>query len=107
MTRVDVNSVAGTDQILDIDDLHRKFGVTTEQLDTFAAEYESDDWSHMKFGAPKIGRPRIADEKLDTVVVKIPHSKAVEMGHVIRRRGETRSDFVRRAIERELAIGVQ
>lgn len=32
------------------DELRKKFGVTGEQLDAWANEYEGVDWSHMRFG---------------------------------------------------------
>ena len=84
------------------EELHEKFGVTSEQLDTWADEYESEDWSHMRFGEVTIGRPRIADEPLDSITVKVPHSRAVAMKRVQQEKGITKSDFVRRAIDREL-----
>lgn len=39
------------------EELREHFGVTAEQLDAMAAEYESDDWSHMRFGEIIQGRP--------------------------------------------------
>lgn len=59
--------------------LYEKFGVTAEQLDTWADEYESTDWSHMRFGEIISGRPRISDEPLDSITVKIPHSRTMAM----------------------------
>lgn len=82
--------------------LHERFGVTSEQLDAWASEYESDDWSHMEFGEITQGRPKLCDEPLDTIVVKVPRSRVAAMKVVTSRRHETRSDFVRRAIENEL-----
>lgn len=84
------------------EELHRKFGVTGEQLDAWADEYESADWSHMRFGEIIVGRPRISDEPLDSITVKIPHSRAVALKRVQQERGITKSDFVRMAIDNEL-----
>ena len=42
------------------DELNRKFGVTDEQLNEWADEYESADWSNMRFGEVISGRPREA-----------------------------------------------
>lgn len=39
------------------EELHGKFGVTAEQLDAWADEYEGDDWSRMRFDEVIIGRP--------------------------------------------------
>lgn len=52
--------------------LHEQFGVTAEQLDTWASEYEASDWSHMRFGEVINGRPRIAEEPLDSITVRFP-----------------------------------
>lgn len=84
------------------EELHGKFGVTSAQLDAWADEYESPDWSHMRFGEIATGRPRVSDEPLDSITVKIPHSRAVALRRVQQERGITRSEFVRMAIDNEL-----
>lgn len=84
------------------DDMHEKFGVSTEQLDAWADEYENAAWSHMRFGEITNGRPRIADEPLDSITVKIPRSRTVTMRRMQQQTGMTRSEFVRQAIDREL-----
>ena len=84
------------------EELHKKFGVTAEQLDTWADEYESDDWSHMRFGEITVGRPRIADEPLDSITVKVPRSRSVAIKRIQQEKGITKSDFIRRAIDNEL-----
>ncbi len=83
-------------------DLRQRFGVTGDQLDEWAGEYEGDDWSHMRFGEIINGRPRLSDEPLDSITVKVPHSRAVAMGRVQQETGMTKSEFVRRAIDNEL-----
>ena len=84
------------------EELRQKFGVTGEQLDEWADEYESADWSHMRFGEIINGRPRMADEPLDSITVKVPHSRVVAMKRVQEETGITKSEFVRRAIDNEL-----
>lgn len=79
-----------------------KFGVTTEQLDKWAAEYESSDWSNMEFGEVVQGRPKVFSEPLETITVKIPRSRVIAMRRVKDQKGITRSDFVRQAIDHEL-----
>ena len=87
------------------EELHKKFGVTAKQLDTWADEYESNDWSHMRFGDEIIiGRPKVADEPLDSITVKVPHSRAVAIKRLQEEKGITKSDFVRCAIEHELML---
>lgn len=82
--------------------LHGKFGVTDEELESRAAEYEAADWSHMRFGQVVPGRPRVADEPLESITVKIPRSRAAAIGRLQLETGITRSEFVRRAIDDEL-----
>ncbi len=81
------------------EELHRKFGVTSEQLDSWAEEYESGDWSHMEFGQVIQGRPKVFDEPLDTIAVKVPHSRIVAMRKISEEKGTGRSDFIRKAID--------
>lgn len=84
------------------EELHSKFDITSEQLDTWASEYENSDWSHMHFGEIIVGRPKISDEPLDSLTVKIPHSRAIAIKRIQQQTGMSKSDFVRRAIEHEL-----
>lgn len=84
------------------DELHERFGVTGEQLDAWADEYENADWSQMRFGEVIKGRPKISDEPLDSITVRIPHSRIVAMSRVQKERGITKSEFVRDAIDNEL-----
>ena len=80
-----------------------KFGVTAGELDARAAEYESSDWSGMEFGPITPGRPRSYGEQLDTITVRIPHSRVLAMQQVGMESGISRSAFIRRAIDHELA----
>ncbi len=84
------------------EELHEEFDVSAKQLDAWADEYEAADWSHMSFGEITNGRPRIADEPLDSITVKIPHSRSVAMRRMQQQMGMTRSEFVRQAIDHEL-----
>lgn len=84
------------------EELRERFGVTADQLDAWADEYESADWSRMRFGEVINGRPRVSDEPLDSITVKIPHSRVMAMKRMQQETGVTRSEFVRRAIDHEL-----
>ena len=83
-------------------ELHEKFGVTAEELDMMAAEYESDDWSRMQFGEVIQGRPRPCDEELKTITLRVPACRVAAMQRAAEREGITRSEFVRKAIDNEL-----
>ena len=82
--------------------LHEQFGVTAEELEKRAAEYEQDDWSDMQFGTTIVGRPVICDDAMQTIAVKVPRSRIEAMKRVQEERGITRSEFVRAAIDHEL-----
>lgn len=84
------------------EEIYKKFGVTDDQLDAWADEYESKDWSHMHFGKVINGRPRISDEPLDSITVRIPHSRVMAMNRIQKEKGITKSEFVRDAIDDKL-----
>ncbi|MCL2654607.1 MAG: ribbon-helix-helix domain-containing protein [Coriobacteriia bacterium] len=85
------------------DELHKKFGVTDAQLDERAAEYESESWEGMEFGRIVQGRPKICDEELKPLTIKVPASRIAAIQESAARRGVSRSEFVRQAIDNELA----
>ena len=83
-------------------EIRERFGVTGAQLDEWAAEYESGDWSGMRFGAPAPGRPRMYGEPMETITVKVPRSRIAALRRAAERLGISRSELVRQAIDREL-----
>jgi len=83
-------------------ELHKKFGVSAKQLDEWAAEYESETWEKVDFGKSVHGRPRISDEELKTLTVKVPASRIAAIQDAANRSGISRSEFLRRAIDNEL-----
>lgn len=83
-------------------ELYEKFGVTKEEIEKRDAEYEGADWSHMEFGEVTAGRPKLYDEPMKTIVVKVPASRVEAIGRTAAKHNETRSAWVRRAIENEL-----
>lgn len=84
------------------DELHKKFGVTPEYLEEQAAEYESSSWDAMKFGAIIQGRPKISEEPLKTLTVRVPESRLIAIKNAAAKKGISRSDFLRQAIDNEL-----
>jgi len=75
--------------------------LTDEMLDKMAAEYETGSWQgHLKSVA--LGRPRISDEELVTISFKIPKSRIAVIDNAARRSGETRSEFLRDAVDMAL-----
>ena len=77
------------------------FGTTLEAVEQDAEAIEAGDFSAFDFSQAMLGRP-MEEEKMDTISLKVPHSRVVAMERAAREQGVTRSEFVRRAIDREL-----
>ena len=82
--------------------LAEKFGVTTEELERRAGEYESDDWGQMEFGEVVAGLPETKEKMEVFVSCQIQPSRAKAIEAAAREMGISRSEFIRRAIEHEL-----
>ena len=83
--------------------LNEKFGTTNEEIEGWAEEYESSDWSNMEFGKPVYGRPRIFEEPMERISATLPHGAIVAMKEYCDAKDISRSELVRRAVNRELA----
>ena len=53
-------------------------------------------------GEVAMGRPRLYDEDMGTVSFRLPCSRIRAVEAAAKRQGESKSDFFRRAIDREL-----
>ena len=74
--------------------------LTDEMLDKRAEEYEDGTWSG--HGEVAMGRPRLYDEDMGTVSFRLPCSRIRAVEAAAKRQGESKSDFFRRSIDREL-----
>jgi len=90
------------EDIMSNDELYKKFGVTDENLNGWAAEYESRSWDDMSFGEIIQGRLRISSEELKPITVKIPASRIVAIQRITQKNGLSRSEFLRQAIDNEI-----
>ena len=77
--------------------------ITDEMLDRMAEEYERGTWSG--HGRVAQGRPRIYDEDMETVSFRIPKSRIAAIEAVAEKRGESKSEFFRGAIDAALLAG--
>ena len=79
--------------------------LTDEMIEALAEDIEKNGLpgkpGKYLIGPP--GRPRLSDEDLVTVAFKVPRSKREEMDEVAARRDQTRSEFLRDALEAALA----
>ena len=74
--------------------------LTDAMLEEMAKEYEEGTWSgHGKISK---GRPRIYDEDMETVSFRIPKSRVAAIAKIAKRKGESKSDFIRDAIDKAL-----
>ncbi|WP_055426728.1 ribbon-helix-helix protein, CopG family [Bifidobacterium aesculapii] len=80
------------------EEINKLFSVTDEQLNHMAAEYESGDWEG-GVGSVVPGRPRIYDEEMETISFRLPKSRVNAIDAKAKRNGETRSQFLRQAVD--------
>lgn len=71
-----------------------------KRLDEMAREYENGEWRG--HGEITPGRPKLFDEEMETVSFRIPRSRVAAIEAVIRRSGISKSEFYRRAVDKEL-----
>lgn len=83
------------------DKIMQEFGITDKQLDEEAKEYESGSWSG-KTGEVVMGRPKLYDEDMETVSFRLPASRIRAIEAVVKRTGQSKSDFFRDAIDNAL-----
>ena len=79
--------------------------ITDEMLDEMAERHLSGDWSKARIGKVVIGRPSIADEEVRSVVFRLPVSKIAAIDTYAAELGETRSQFLRSAVDAALPTG--
>ena len=76
--------------------------ITDEHFDAMAEEYEAGTWGGI--GEITMGRPKLYDEDLETVSFRLPKSRIAAVEAVAKRRGESKSDFYRKAVDRALLL---
>ncbi|MCL2137580.1 MAG: toxin-antitoxin system antitoxin subunit [Coriobacteriia bacterium] len=77
---------------------------TDDELDEMAKEYEEGTWKG-PLGKIRTGRPSIADEEVKAVVFRLPISKIAALDAQASALGETRSQFLRNAVDAALQSG--
>lgn len=71
--------------------------VTDEQIEAMAETIEAGSLPGQWSGEVVVGRPRLADEPLDVISFKVPHSAALAIKRAAEQEGESRSAFLRKA----------
>ena len=77
------------------------FGTSVETIEREVAAVESGDLSAFDFGRVMLGRPMTHD-KMESISLKVPHSRVVAIERAAKEQSITRSEFLRRAIDHEL-----
>ena len=86
------------------DELNERFHVTDDQLNRQAAQYEDGSWQGITEPA-KPGRPRLYDDELETISFRLPKSRIDAIDAASKQQGESRSEFIRRALDSALLAG--
>jgi len=80
--------------------------ITDDMFDKMADRHLSGDWSKAKKGKVVLGRPSIAEEEVKSVVFRLPVSKIATIDARAAEQGETRSQFIRNAVDVALLAGI-
>lgn len=83
---------------MDDRELLQRIGMTEEEADARAEEYERDTWSTASLGRPRRGRPSLADEEVKPYTVRFPVSLMEYVDECARAHGRTRSEELRRMV---------
>lgn len=83
------------------EDINDFLGVTEEDLDKEAEQYENDTWEGGLTKASP-GRPKLYDEEMRTVSFRVPASQQRAVAAASSQLGISRSEFFRNALEHEL-----
>ncbi|MCB7038515.1 ribbon-helix-helix protein, CopG family [Eggerthella sinensis] len=75
--------------------------LTDKALDDMAQEYEKGTWQGT-LGSVTMGRPKLYDEELETISFRLPKSRIAAIDEAAKRRGESKSAFLRAAVEQHL-----
>ena len=86
---------------MDTKELEKMFGITSDELEKSAAAYESGEWPEGK--TTRIGRPPLYDDELESVTFRLSKSRIRAIEELMVQRGETRSEFLREAVDKALA----
>jgi predicted DNA binding CopG/RHH family protein len=84
------------------EEINKKLGLTEEQLDARAEEYETDKWDSSALGKVIMGRPSIADEEVRPITFRLPISKIDALDRKASEHGSTRSKVLREALDEYL-----
>ena len=86
---------------MDTKELEKKFGVTADELEKSAKAYESGEWPEGR--TTRIGRPPFYDDdELESITFRLRRSRVRAIEEIAAHKGESRSEFLREAVDQAL-----
>ena len=85
------------------EEMNAALGLTEGEMDAIAEEYENDAWPEGSFGKPMPGRPTMFAEAMGTVSFKEERPKIQLINARAASLGLSRSDYLRRLVDQDLA----
>ena len=79
-------------------EMNQLLGMTEKELDCYTQKYEDDTWDSTHLGKVIMGRPRISDEEVRPITVRLPISQIAAIDNLASSKHSTRSAEVRAAV---------
>lgn len=86
------------------EEMNALLGMSEEEMDAAGNEYESDSWDERKLGKVSAGRPALYKTAMGTISFKEDKPRIAQIDARAASLGMSRSDYMRRLIDRDLAI---
>ena len=88
---------------MDREQMNALLGMTEAEMDASAKAYEMDAWDERMLGKPTAGRPALFGTVMGTVSFKEEKPKIARIDARAASLGLSRSDYLRKLIDRDLA----
>ena len=85
------------------EEINAAFGMTEEEMDVIGEALENDAWDPDEFSPVRVGRPTMFAEAMGTVSFKEERPKIQLINARARSLGLSRSDYLRRLVDQDLA----
>ena len=89
---------------MDREAINHMLGMSEEDLDKLADEFEEGTWNRSEYGKPGVGRPSVFGEVMRPVTFKETPSVIAAIDEKAKQLGCSRSDYLRTLVAKDLAI---
>ena len=79
--------------------MNAALGMSAEELDAYAEQFESGTWDASRLGKVTMGRPSLADEEVRPVTIRLPVSRIAAVDRLAASNGRTRSAEIRSVLD--------